>query len=172
MIREMKLEELPIAAQVYEKSFIATHKDFLPESFMATISYQHAKHRLESIFASTARRPFCFVAVIDNNIIGFAIGSFAIHPPPGFKGELKMLYVLPEYQGRGIGKQLVKSVVQYFVVNHVDSMFAGTFKENVTARTFYEGIEGVKISEQIDHINGDDFATVNYGWPSIETLFL
>ena len=65
--------------------------------------------RFERIFQRKARRPFCFVEVIDDYVIGFVLGTFALNPPKGYKGKIKMLYVLPEYQQSGVGKKLLQS---------------------------------------------------------------
>ena len=52
----------------------------------------------------------------------------------------------------------------------VESMFIGTFKDNAVARSFYERLDGKKISEQTDFINEHPLVTVNYGWPSLRSL--
>lgn len=68
-----------------------------------------AVKRLEEDIASTPANKLRLVAKIDNKIVGQ--GKF-------IKGEaenrLATLYVLPEFQGRGIGKQLASKGLEWF----------------------------------------------------------
>ncbi|MCA0987343.1 GNAT family N-acetyltransferase [Guptibacillus algicola] len=171
MIREMTTEDLPVLVGIYKETFLASHKGFLPRALLETVTDQTVLDRFHRIFGSEVRRPFCFVKEIDNSAIGFVLGTFALNPPKGYKGEIKMLYVLPEYQQSGVGKQLLQKAVQHFINHNVETMFIGTFKDNTVGRGFYERLDGEVISEQTDVIHGHPLVTVNYGWSSIGTIF-
>lgn len=166
----MQPEDLQVLVGIYKETFLASHKGFLPRAFVETVTDKTVLERFHRIFESEVRRPFCFVKKIDHHVIGFVLGTFALNPPKGYKGEIKMLYVLPEYQQLGFGKQLLQEAVQHFMNHHVETMFIGTFKDNAIARGFYERLDGKVISEQTDVINGHPLVTVNYGWSSIGIL--
>lgn len=166
----MTSEDLPELVDIYIEVFLSSHAVILPRDFLETVTYKTVLDRFERIFQSDVRRPFAFVKVCDEKIVGFVLGTFAVHPPKGHKGEIKMLYVLQEYQHVGIGKQLIQKAVQHFLKHHVESMFIGTFKANEAARAFYDRLDGEVFSEQTDLINGHPLVTVNYGWSSIRRL--
>lgn len=170
IIRQMRIEELPIIAEIYRDTFKATHQEVVTDSFIQALTYENALSRLERIFNNIEYRPFCYVIEKENNILGFAIGSFAINSPYGYEGELMMLYILPAYQRLGIGRLLVQSVAKHFETNNVKSMFVGSFKNNRLARKFYESLGAVKIDEYIDKINGENFPIIIYAWSSIHEL--
>lgn len=170
IIRKMRIEELPIIAKLYRDIFKATHQDIVTDSFIQSLTYENAEARLERIFNNNEKRPFCYLIEIENKIIGFAIGSFIINSPYRYEGELIMLYILPVYQRLGIGRFLIQEVARNFKTNNVHSMIVGSFKNNVTARKFYESLGAVLIDEYIDKINGENFSVVIYGWASIDEL--
>jgi ribosomal protein S18 acetylase RimI-like enzyme len=110
------------------------------------------------------------VAEYKGTNVGFAIGSFAVNPPSGYQGELKMLYVSPGNQRLGIGRGLLRSISRHFIQRNVSSMFLGVFKDNLEARKFYETLGGVIINESPDVINGENVRICTYGWSSIRRL--
>jgi ribosomal protein S18 acetylase RimI-like enzyme len=170
IIRQMRIEELPIIIEIYRDTFKATHQEIVTDSFIQGLTYESALARLKRIFKNAKHRPFCYLIEIEDKIIGFAIGSFTINSPYGYEGELIMLYILPAFQQMGIGRLLVHQVAKHFEANNVQSMFVGSFKNNTLARKFYHSLGAVKIDEYIDKINGENFPIIIYGWSSIHEL--
>lgn len=170
VIRQMRMEELPIIAQIYRDTFKATHQEIVTDSFIQALTYENALGRLKRIFNNAEHRPFCYVVEIENKIAGFLVGSFTMDSPYGYEGELIMLYISPAFQRMGIGKLLVHETAKYFEENNTQSVIVGSFKNNVLARKFYESLGAVKIDEYIDTINGENFPVIIYGWSSVHKL--
>lgn len=170
IIRQMRIEELPIIAEIYRDTFKATHQGIVTDSFIQSLTYKNALARLERIFNNAENQPFCFLVEIEDKIIGFAVGSFTVNSIYGYEGELIMLYVLPSFQRMSIGKSLVHEVAKYFEANDVQSIVIGSFKNNTLARKFYESLGAVKIDEYIDEINGENFPIIIYGVASVHEL--
>lgn len=170
IIRQMRIEELPIIAQIYRDTFKATHQGIVTDSFIQALTYKNAISRLERIFNNSEHQPFCYLVEIEDKIIGFAIGSFTINSPYGYEGELIMLYILPSFQRMSIGKLLVHEVAKYFEANNIRSIVIGSFKNNTLARKFYESLGAVKIDEYIDKINGENLPVIIYGVSSVHEL--
>lgn len=101
-------------------------------------------------------------------MIGFAIGDIATYPPEGYQGELKMIYVLPAYHRRGVGRKLLGTAAEHFEREQVASMFVGVFTNNSAARRFYEALGGLMIDEFPGEEGKEGF--VRYGWPSVHEL--
>jgi len=167
----MEPQELPVVAKIYVDSMKATHQGIVSETFMDSISNESTVERFKGILENSNLQSFCYVAVSQNKIIGFSMGSIPDHAPQGYQGELNTLYILPHYQRTGVGKKLLHAVTNHFKQNEITSMFLGVFKDNFSARKFYESVGGIKIDEFLDkrlsQINGRDVFIVYYGWGRI-----
>ena len=71
---------------------------------------------------------------------GEAVGCVAVRPLPQHQGccEMKRLYILPEGRGLGLGKELVKAVVEVATRLGYKEMRLDTLPEMVQARGLYE----------------------------------
>lgn len=71
-------------------------------------------------------------AIIDNNIVGIAVAKKIDDE----KAEIKRLYVLPGYQGQGIGRTLLTDILIAF--SEIEKVSLLVEKENKPAISFYE----------------------------------
>lgn len=76
------------------------------------------------------------------------------------------IYILKEYQGKGIGRLLVKSVVDDLKDKNLNSMLIWAIEENPACR-FYEALGGKKIDTEEIEIGGKNLSEVAYGWDDI-----
>jgi ribosomal protein S18 acetylase RimI-like enzyme len=110
------------------------------------------------------RELVCFVLEEGGQLIGFAKGNrYHSHDLPEFSGELNKIYLLPEYQGRGLGRRLVDEVVQRFLSQGITSMVLFSEPENPACR-FYEKLGGEKIFASNGEFHGA------YGWRELRKL--
>ena len=83
-----------------------------------------------------------------NRIAGFSMAN-------GHLGELTVLAVLPEFEGRGIGKQLVLAAQEWLLSCHTDELFLYTeHNPNFRAYGFYQGLGWYPTGEIKE--NGDE----------------
>ena len=97
-----------------------------------------------------------------HEIVGFVLGGFEQYDLtlkiPGIRkyvGELRAIYVLKEYQRRGIGVNLVKMVVERLLENKINSMIVWVLKDN-SNRKFYEILRGRNVGQKMLEIEGVD----------------
>ncbi|SMP05152.1 Acetyltransferase (GNAT) family protein [Muriicola jejuensis] len=69
--------------------------------------------------------------------------------------ELERIYVLPEYQKMGIGKGIIKEVVQKAIELGKDYIWLGVWEENLKALSFYEGLGFIKFGKHPYFIGKD-----------------
>ncbi len=69
--------------------------------------------------------------------------------------ELERIYVLPEYQKMGIGKSMIKEVVQKAIALGKDYIWLGVWEENLKALSFYEGLGFIKFGKHPYYIGKD-----------------
>ena len=90
--------------------------------------------------------------------IGGKIIGFTTHRPCGDEdkdrtsvGELVAIYLIPEYWGKGIGKQMLDEVMKHFQEQGVSEVSLWVIESNQRARRFYEiagfQTDGVKKTE-------------------------
>ena len=91
------------------------------------------------------------MAIEDNKIVGFITGEI-------FKkkawynvqlGEINNIFVLEEYRQKGIGKKLVKTMIDTFKQEGITNIDLYTFGNNVDAIKFYEKIGFKKYNVQM-----------------------
>ena len=70
-----------------------------------------------------------WVCEVDNNIIGFAIVDLR-------ENNIWALFVLPEYEGKGIGKKLHTTMLDWYFAQTKKDVWLGT-APNTRAATFY-----------------------------------
>ena len=94
---------------------------------------------------------YIFVAIEDNKIVGFITGEI-------FKkkawynvqlGEINNIFVLEEYRQKGIGKKLVKTMIDTFKQEGITNIDLYTFGNNIDAIKFYEKIGFKKYNVQM-----------------------
>ena len=72
--------------------------------------------------------------------------------------ELERIYVLPEFQGRGIGKQMLHKVIAIAKYKQLEYVWLGVWQVNTNAVRFYKR-EGFEIFDTHYYIVGNDKQT-------------
>lgn len=119
--------DFPELARVWERSVRATH-DFLPDAYISTLKGLLLMQYLETVTLFCTR---------DANleITGFAGVS---------RNRLDMLFIDPDYRGRGLGKQLLNHAVEHYGISELD-----VNEQNPQALGFYlkQGFKVISRSE-------------------------
>lgn len=84
-----------------------------------------------------------FIAEDKGKIIGYSGGE--IKENPGFirlkkRGHLFNLYIKPKYQGKGIGKKLIKETLKWFKKKKVKDLMIMVYSFNKKAEKIYKGL--------------------------------
>lgn len=140
-IRQMNISDIPQIQRVARESWNATYGGIIPidaqESFLlAAYSEQMLTRRFE--------QSILFVAEADGRIIGFA--NYSQMRECG-EVELGAIYLLPAYQGKGIGSSLLKTGIKHF--EGVKTLLINVAKENKLGRSFYNS-KGFKAVDEFD----------------------
>lgn len=149
-----------------------TYKHILPIDYLTDLDNQIPQRKIEwgLHLQKPEVRQRTFVAEVDQKVVGFATADSNRHKELPFAGEIFAIYVLKDYQRTGLGKKLVKALVEMFISREQTSMVIGALKENHQARRFYEDIGGEIVGETTFAVNGINYPEVLYGWRNLEAL--
>jgi GNAT superfamily N-acetyltransferase len=104
------------------------------------------------------------------SIVAFAASGAERTGREDYRGVLYAIYVLNRWQGRGIGKQLVRRTVDSLLASGTHSMLVWALAENVH-RPFYEALGGKPLGQQEIEIGQQRIIEVAYGWDDLAASF-
>jgi GNAT superfamily N-acetyltransferase len=104
----------------------------------------------------------------DSHIIGYGWGGINTKDNI-FQAELRQLMLLPEYQKRGIGRQLVTTIARHMYSQGLTSMRVEVLRVNPN-RPFYEHLGAAYQSDQPYDWDSVTLAMCVYGWRDIRLL--
>ena len=85
-----------------------------------------------------------------------------------FKGEIYELYLRPEYQGLGFGRQLFRGARDQLGAFGYKSHAVRVLSENGPACDFYAAMGGWKVAQSDEKIGDDILEVTLYGWTDRE----
>ena len=112
-------------------------------------------------------RKIAYVAEYDGKIVGMMFGTLD-SDYEYFKNDyadLVILYVHPDYQGKGIGRALKDIFEEWAKEKKADQYVAGVLKDNEKARKVYESWGGTLSGHE------HDFVVMNVGYPEVFYTF-
>lgn len=163
IIRQAKLSDVKAVAKVHVDSWNSTYEGIVPPHYLNTLSYEVYEKMWHDLIANEP----LYVAQIGQEIVGFAkAGSNNERTYPQFESELYVLYILEDYQGKGIGKELLITVITHLLEQHVYSLYLYVLKDN-SACQFYEKHGARLIDEVATDIGGKKLTECVYGWDNL-----
>jgi len=170
-IREAKIQDSAAIARVHIDSWRTTYKGIVSDNYLSAMSFPKRKQNWEEFFQDTDHLQFAFVAEVENDqIIGFASGGVNRNETTDYQGELYAIYILREYQGKGIGRQLTEAIAKRLFQEGKRSMWVWVLERNPACR-FYESLGGKRVYQKEIDIGDKTLIEVAYGWSDIKNLF-
>lgn len=152
-IRKAKVDDAQKIAQINVTVWKVAYKGLLPDDFLENRNI--SEERVQSV-ADRIKAPdsIYFVAEYEGKTVGFCNGGLPRDEGYPFKYEIRALYVLPEYQHKGIGKALVNEFEKAVCKQ---DFYLYTLKQNINAHKFYEKIGGILLPQYNKTIKQDTF---------------
>ncbi len=136
VIRPWQKVDLASIRRITWLSWISTYARFIPESDLK--AYFDARYTEEAVL-SMFEDPFThgFVAETDDRIAGYARLFFNRDE---HRLYVPSLYFLPEFQGQGMGGQLLEAAEEYAAEKGLDELWIGVMVKNSPALVFYRKV--------------------------------
>lgn len=167
-IRKAVLADVKAIAKVHVDSWKTTYTNIVPEEYLNNLTYESR----EQIWKNEIPNGGVYVAEnSERQIVGFSSGGKERSGEYKlFDGELYAIYILKEYQGQGIGKTLVKPIINDIKGMGLNSMLVLVLEDNIS-RLFYEKLGAKKIDAIEVQIAGKKLSELVYGWKDIRNIF-
>lgn len=163
-IRKATVADAEKIAEVHVESWKTTYKGLIADSYLSQLSVERRKMHWERILNDSSQNEVVFVALNDEGeIVGFSNGGRNRNEEFEQDGELYAIYLLQEYQEKGIGKRLFHAVVESLADAGYKSMMVWVLKGN-PAIAFYKAMGGVMIGQKEIMIGEEKHIELAYGW--------
>jgi ribosomal protein S18 acetylase RimI-like enzyme len=164
-IRTARPDDAGPIARLDVETWQATYAGILGTPYLAGLS----AGRRELGWTNVIRRApeDVMVAVnADGDVVGFG-SCGACRGEPNFTAEVFTLYVAPDWQNQGIGRQLLLAMFRRLFAQGHRSVVIWVLREN-PARFFYQRLGGKEVRRKLLPFNGTQVPATGYGWPDLE----
>ena len=140
----LKIEQLPIVIDLTKKIWPVAYGEILSK---AQLDYMIDKFYNETALRELIQKGHVFYLAQDDNekYVGFV--SYELNSEPN-KTKIHKIYVLPETQGTGLGRQFFELVKEKAIENNQNAIFLNVNKYN-NAIHFYTKLGFVKVKDEI-----------------------
>lgn len=147
-----------------------TCADLIPEDYLNSHSYDIQREKWQKRFDEASEtKEFILVAETENDdIVGFVSGRLCDRNNV-LQSTLCSIYILKEYQNKGIGKRLMKAAAARLRQEGAKNMYLWALRED-SACGFYEHLGGMMIEIRTTPIAGKELLEAAYFWRDIESL--
>lgn len=144
-------------SHVYEASWKSAYKDIVPQAYLDSIPEGHWVTVLDDPAWHT------LIMLDGEKVVGTSSYCSSRFLDMNGWGEIISVYLLPDYCGKGYGKQLLQSAIDGLVQMGYEDIFLWVLEDNIRARRFYQsyGFEHSHVFLDYD-IGGKKLREVQY----------
>ena len=167
-IRPATIQDAGNMARVKVDTWRSTYSGIVPSAYLESLSCEQITERWrQGILQSRNPDLAAYVAEeAGGQVVGIARCGPLEGPQRAGVGQVYVLYVLPEFQRRGVGRGLMQACGRHLVGRGMNSLVVWVLKDN-PYRSFYEGLGGVLTGEKQTEIGGTTLLEVAYEWADI-----
>jgi ribosomal protein S18 acetylase RimI-like enzyme len=130
IIRKASVDDAEGKGYVHYQSWIETYTGLFPNDVMSRLSLEKSIDNARKYPENT------YVAIVDDNIIGFSCYLESRDEDLEDAGEIMAIYILKEFQGLGIGKKLMEAC--YKELSNYSKLSLWVLGCNKKSVSFYE----------------------------------
>lgn len=167
-IRKASPGDAAVIARIYTETWRDTYAGMIPDRILLGMSDQRHAALWARNLRNNRRREAAIVAEDDGpGIIGFGSCGPVKEQKLGAAGEIYTLYVLPDFQGLGIGKRLLAALFKTLVDRGQDSALIWVLSQN-PARFFYQAMGGTQVAVRAKPFHDAHLDELAFLWPNLE----
>ena len=152
----LKIEQLPIVIDLTKKIWPVAYGEILSK---AQLDYMIDKFYNETALRELIQKGHVFYLAQDDNGKDVGFVSYELNSEPN-KTKIHKIYVLPETQGTGLGRQFFELVKEKAIENQQNAIFLNVNKYN-NAIHFYTKLGFTKVKDEVIDI-GNGYVMDDY----------
>jgi ribosomal protein S18 acetylase RimI-like enzyme len=167
--RQAAPDDVAAIARIEVETWRATYAGMLPDRVLVGMS----ERRQKGAWSGLVRyRPGDVIVVEqgdagpNSGIVGFGNCGAQRDGTLPYAGEIFTLYVTPDAQNQGVGRQLIGALFERLRHNGKSSALIWVIRAN-PARFFYEHLGGKFVLTRRIRIGGELVDAIAYGWPDL-----
>jgi GNAT superfamily N-acetyltransferase len=169
-IRPAHAHDVTAIARVHVESWRTTYTGIVPDDFLASLSYAQRERLWHQFLTPPGNQTIVYVAAdASDQVVGFASGGPERSGDTIYTGELYAIYLLAAYQRRGIGRQLMTTLVSRLFQDGMTALLLWVLAAN-PARQFYERLGGKQIYTKTVTMGNTSLDEIAYGWQDARRL--
>lgn len=138
-VRVATLDDAPGIAAVQVLTWQHAYRNQIPDSYLDSLSIETRTEKWKTNLTDGDEGKHPLVYVEDGKVLGWCtLGKNRDGDLPESVGELWGIYVLPDQQGKGIGKALMNSGLDLLRKDGYSSATLWVLTSNAPSRAFYE----------------------------------
>jgi ribosomal protein S18 acetylase RimI-like enzyme len=170
-VRRATVDDAEAIERIRVETWRATYRGLLPDGLIDQLqpNVERRRERLRSRSPSELN----LVAVEGSDVVGYAFAGPERSHDSDYKGEVYAIYVLPDAQGRGHGRALIRECARELTGRGMTSLLIWVLRENQIGRGFYDSLGGMPVREKpLDEFPGaENYVEIGYGWKDTRPLF-
>ena len=163
--REATAGDAAAVAYVHVLSWHKSFKGIVPDSFLEKLTIETRTKVFRERFGDDFYKMYV-AQTSEGHVVGFADVGHPRHDVEPYDAELYSIYILHEFQGKGIGAGLFQRVREFLISRGKTSMYLMALEVS-PYRPFYEKMGGRVVGRKKLKLEGIDFNAVVYGWDSL-----
>ncbi|WP_025026023.1 GNAT family N-acetyltransferase [Caldalkalibacillus mannanilyticus] len=165
-IRRAKAGDENGIARVHVESWRTTYRGIMRDEMLDNLSVERREQYWKN---EIDLNKVLYVAVDEKRIVGFASGGKSRSTEYDYDGELYAIYLLEDYQQKGIGRKLISEVAQELRNLGYQSMIVWVLSKN-PSKTVYEKLGALAFDSKDIDIAGDWFKEEVLVWKDLNQI--
>lgn len=164
-IRKAEPKDAKGISAVHIDSWKTTYSGIVPQDYLDQLNYREREQQWQkNLSASTVY----LAETDDGQVIGFSTGGKERTGNYGAAvGEVYAIYILEQYQRRGVGRKLLEPILDHLHQQGIDEMIVLALEEN-PACGFYQNLGGKAIKRLEIEIAGRPLRETVFYWYSLK----
>jgi GNAT superfamily N-acetyltransferase len=163
--REATVSDCLAVAKVHVQSWRESFAGIVPQTFLEQKSVEQRAKAFAAGFSADSYKMYV-AEVAGRGVVGFADFGEPREFIDAYEGELYAIYLVPEFQRKGIGERLFNLGVDYFIGCGKGSMYLLALAVS-PYRLFYEKMGGRVVGKKQVEIEGVMYDELVYGWNNL-----
>lgn len=168
-IRKAVYADAEAIADIHVVSWKHIYTDLVDEKDLSNVTYDNRKIIWQTILKMQKKQQWTFVLLDGETVVGFISGGPERTKRFDYDGEIYNIYLLPEYQQKGLGGMLLKAFTEAVKSHGYTSLLVWVLTQNPSSR-FYERFQAKPVGKEQTTIGEGSYQETAFGWESIDQL--